>query len=62
MLVANREAPTSGQERLRSARKKRVLDADDFFRTDRYRPRKILELRTTRQMDQSTRPREKDIW
>jgi hypothetical protein len=60
-LVANNDAPTSGQERLRSARKKRVLFADDFFRTARYRPRRILELKTTRQMDQSTNPSEKDI-
>src|SRR5258708_21828669 len=61
MLVANREAPTSGQERLRSARKKRELSADDFLRTARYRPRRMLELKTMRQMTQSTKPREKDI-
>src|SRR5579863_7618714 len=61
MLVANKDAPTSGQERLRSARKKRELSADDFLRTARYRPRRMLELKTMRQMTQSTKPREKDI-
>src|ERR1700675_1422507 len=61
MLVAKRDAPTSGQGRLRSARKKLALSADDFFRMARYRPRRMLELKTTRQMVQSTRPREKDI-
>jgi hypothetical protein len=61
MLVANRDAPTSGHGRLRSARKKLALSADDFFRTARYRPRMMLELKTARQMHQSTRPREKDI-
>src|SRR5580693_2678238 len=62
MLVANKDAPTRGQERLRFARKKRELSAEDFLRTARYRPRSMLELKTTRQIAQSTKPREKDIY
>src|SRR5258708_7273130 len=61
MLVANREAPTSGHGRLRSARKKLALSADDFFRTARYRPRMMLELKTARQMHQWTSRGKKDF-
>jgi hypothetical protein len=59
--VANNDAPTRGQDRLRPARKKRELSADDFLRTARYSPNRMLELKTTRQMAQSIKPREKDM-
>src|SRR5215469_4665586 len=61
MLVANNDAPISGQARLRSARKKRLLLEAESLRIARYRPTKRVVPKTRPHVNQSIQPREKAI-